>query len=151
MTDAKRKAKILLLQRNDTFDDVAMAADLALATVHNVLDGKASSRKSRQAITNALGAEIWPGMVPMERAFVMPAGTEIDTVGDDAAAQQWLDEFPGRLERRGKILVFTKRTALIIRKDVASGSYAIANPKSVSSDERDQKHRSATTGPNKAQ
>jgi len=150
MTDAKRKAKILLLERNDTFDDVAEAADLALATVHNVLDGRASSRKSQQAITNALGAEIWPGMGPTERAFIMPAGTEIDTVGDDAAAQQWLDEFPGRLERRGKILVFTKRTALIIRQDVASRDYAIANPKSRSGDELDRKHRSATTGSNEA-
>ncbi len=77
MTEAKRKAKILLLQRNETFDDVAKAAGLALATVHNVLEGKASSRKSRQAITNALGAQVFADVPVTESFLTFDAGTII--------------------------------------------------------------------------
>lgn len=74
MTDARRKAKIRLLELGLTFDDLARESRLAKATIHNVLDDKASSAKSKQAITNALRAEIWPGVYVNEGIMPFPAG-----------------------------------------------------------------------------
>ena len=58
MTHARRKAKILPLEQHMTFADLAAKAGLAEATIHNVLNGASSSRKSKQAITNALGQQL---------------------------------------------------------------------------------------------
>ncbi len=75
MTESKRRAKIALLQNNMTFADLARASGLALATVHNILDSKTSSRRSRQAITNALGVQIFADVPVTERGFVLRVGT----------------------------------------------------------------------------
>ena len=74
MTEAKRKAKILLLQQNRTFADLAKAADLSLATVHNVLDGHKSSKKSKQALTNALHAQIFDGVFVSQKQMIWNPG-----------------------------------------------------------------------------
>jgi hypothetical protein len=105
MTEAKRKAKILLLEQNKTFADLAREAELALATVHNVLDGRKSSKKSKQAITNALGAEIFDGVSVTERQMIWyPGEVEIESPTIEAAitfAQQFP---PGTIRRRGRIV-----------------------------------------------
>jgi lambda repressor-like predicted transcriptional regulator len=106
MTDAKRKTKILLLQQNMTFAQLAKTAGLALATVHNVLDGKASSRKSKQAITNALGASIFEGMEPTETHHVFRKGTTVEFVGSPELAAQWRDECKGKVRVRGCNVTF---------------------------------------------
>lgn len=109
MTDAKRKAKILLLEQNKTFADVAKDAGLALATVHNVLDGRKSSRKSKEAITNALGVQIFEDVPVTEKWFTwLPGEIEIGspTVADAIASVR---QFPkGTVRRRGRVVYVVK-------------------------------------------
>lgn len=118
MTDARRKTKILLLERRMTMADLADRSGLAEATIHNVLNG-ASSRKSKQAITNALGGEIWEGIVPTERPFTLPIGMEIDcgtSGGAEKTAAQFATEFgPGRAVAVGTTVRVLKPTPAVLR------------------------------------
>jgi len=119
MTDARRKAKILLLERRMTIADLADKAALAEATIHNALNGTSDSRKSKQAITNALGGEIWEGIVPNERSFTMPIGMEIDCGtlrGAEEIAAQFAAEFgPGRAAAVGTAVRVLEPTPAVLR------------------------------------
>ena len=54
MTDARRKARIAMLQKGITFEDLAKQTGYSVATIHNLLSNTASTAKARQALTNAL-------------------------------------------------------------------------------------------------
>ena len=108
MTAAKRKTKILLLQLNLTFAQLAKAAGLALATVHNVLDGKASSMKSKQSITNALQSQIWPDVPVSRRPLTFGPHVEIDSPTVESAKEFARQFPPGYARRRGKTVFFLK-------------------------------------------
>jgi hypothetical protein len=121
MTESRRKTKIILLQRNMTFAHLAKAAGLAEATIHNVLDGKASSAKSKQAITNALGAEVFEGVRVTARPFTIPAGTKIDW-GTEAEAIAAEKEFAGFIKRRNTTISFIKPVPAWISEPEPSGA-----------------------------
>src|SRR5713101_9737970 len=101
MTEAKRKAKILLLEQNKTFAELANDAGLALATIHNVLDGHKSSKKSKQAITEALRSEVFPGIKPRHQLRFEP-GDAIESPTLKMAIQTARD-CRGFVRRTGKI------------------------------------------------
>ncbi|MBA3351176.1 MAG: hypothetical protein H0U23_01905 [Blastocatellia bacterium] len=111
MTQAKRKAKEALRDLSMTFADLAVQADLALSTVHSVLSEETGSRKSKQAITDALGVEIWPGVVPSGGFSILPAGTEIESP-DLAMAKKFAAEceaeMPGCTRRTGRVVTLLK-------------------------------------------
>jgi len=85
MTDARRKTKIILLQQSMTLSQLAHDSGLAEATIHNVLDGRSASPKSRQAITNALQAQIWDDVPVTARYVTIPKGTQIVFEGAEVA------------------------------------------------------------------
>jgi hypothetical protein len=127
MTDAKRKAKIVLLQRNKTFADLAHESGYALATIHNVLDGKSSSAKSKQAITNILQAEIFPGLVPRP-PFTLHAGTEIER-SSAAEAQRDAAELGEFAAARGKWVVIVKDTPVVLVDSRSEANSATRKPR----------------------
>lgn len=120
MTKAKQKAKAALRKRRMTFGDLARVADLALSTVHAVLNNENSSPKSKRAIVNALGVEIWPGVVPNEARIQLPAGT-IFAFPNISEADAFAAEIGGSGEQRGCEIRITENSAMILRDNGASG------------------------------
>ncbi len=117
MTEAKRQAKILLLQQNKTFADLAKDADLALATVHNVLAGHKSSKKSKRAITNALGAQIWPDVPVSERTIIFDHNVEAESPSVEMAIE-FAKQFPkGSVKRTGRVVSFIKSFSVTRAED----------------------------------
>lgn len=115
MTPERRKTKILLLEQGNTFTDLASATGLTEATIHNVLDGVSSSAKSRLAITNALGAQIFDGIFPTEMRHLYRAGVVIAFPGHPELAELWRINFPDRVRVSGEQITFLKNTVLKIR------------------------------------
>lgn len=109
---AKRKAKAALRRLSMTFVDLAERSGLALSTVHAVLCNDASSEKSKQAITNALGVEIWPGLLPNESKYVFPEGCQIE-LDDPQMARQFADEFTDHVRLQGRVITFLKATPCV--------------------------------------
>lgn len=137
MTESRRKTKILLLQRNITFAHLAKAAGLALATVHNVLDGKASSRKSKQAITNALGVQIFDGVLPTQTQHTIQAGTTIEFVDSPELVAEWRKECPTKLRVRGCCVTFLEDTPVTFSSaDPGSENLSAARGKRTSHKEK---------------
>jgi hypothetical protein len=116
MTEARRQIKIMLLKRRmglHTFDDLARESNLAVATVHNVIDGIAGSRKSRQAITDALQSQIWPDVSVSRWKIIIPAGLEID-FGNEREAIAAEAEFGGVIKRIGTKVEFADRVSAFL-------------------------------------
>lgn len=107
MTEARRKTKILLLQQKKTFAELAKDCALAEATIHNVLDGQSDSRKSKQVITNALGAQIWDDVQVTIRQVLIPKGTEI-RFDHECLAKQAEHDFRHSVRRARRKVVFIR-------------------------------------------
>jgi|ERR1043166_3382110 hypothetical protein len=107
MTDARRKAKIILLQQHKTFAQLAADAGLAQATIHNVLNGAAASRKSREAISNALREQIWDDVPVTRRHVEIPIETEIVFHSIQSAQKAEL-ECADLVTRKGRTLRFER-------------------------------------------
>jgi len=93
MTKARRKAKIWLLQQEKTFADIASMSGFAEATIHNALDGRGSA-KTKQAITNALGIQLWDDVPVTERYITVRPGVSIE-FPDVELARDWSNELSG--------------------------------------------------------
>jgi lambda repressor-like predicted transcriptional regulator len=117
MTEARRKTKILLLQQKKTFAQLANECGLAEATIHNVLDGQSGSQKSKQAITNALGAEVWDDVPVTKRRLQIPKGTEIQ-FAEEFTAEQAQREFINCVKREGRTVIFTGPVVTAVTFDV---------------------------------
>lgn len=107
MNEFRRKAKIAMLEKDLSFRDVAAIAGLTLGTVHNVLSGLSNSTRAREAITNALGTEIWDDVPVTERRLLIPKGTQIE-FADECSAQQAEREFINRVTRDHRTLAFIR-------------------------------------------
>lgn len=115
MTESRRKTKILLLEQGKTFADLVTASGLSGATVHNVLDDKVGSVKSKQAIVNALGASVFDGIFPTEFRHRYRAGAIIAFSGNPALAALWAQDFPDSVRLSGEQITFLKDTVFEIR------------------------------------
>ena len=116
MTDARRKVKIWLLQRKKTFADIASISGLAEATIHNALDGRGSA-KSKQAITNAVGIQLWDDVAVTERFIAVQPGVSIEFL-EARLAREWSNELsPGTAMQCGQTLTFVKPCTLAIRTE----------------------------------
>ena len=109
MNEARRRTKILLLQRKLTIDDLARGTGLQHGTIQNLLSGLSKRARARQAITNFLGTEIFDGIRPTERHYTFPAGLSIELETGELAAQ-WQTEFTDCVRGRGKVITFIKPT-----------------------------------------
>src|SRR5215469_11921924 len=104
MTKARRKAKIWLLQQEKTLADIASMAGFAEATIHNALDGRASA-KTKQAITNSLGIELWDDVPVTKRFITIPPGVSIE-FPEVELAHEWSDILSGGIAmRRGRTVI----------------------------------------------
>jgi lambda repressor-like predicted transcriptional regulator len=115
MTEARRKAKIAMLEKGLTFNALASLVRLKRGTVHNILSGLSTSFRGRQAITNALGAnEIWPDVFASERRLDFGPHVEIDSPSVEGAIE-FAKQFPaGFATRRGKSVRFKKRFQVVV-------------------------------------
>src|SRR4051812_22509662 len=59
MTEERRKAKVAMLEQGVTFAQLEKETGLTRGTIHNVLSGVCSSARTRQALTDALGVQLW--------------------------------------------------------------------------------------------
>jgi transcriptional regulator with XRE-family HTH domain len=119
MTSAHRTVKILLLQKEMTFSDLAAASGLTQTTIHNTLSGRTGSQKARQAITNALLFQIWPDIQVTRRPIIFGPDVEIDSP-TEAEAEATLRSLPeGYAERRGKTVFFLKEFEVYIPLQLA--------------------------------
>lgn len=115
MTESRRKTKIILLEQGKTFADLASASGLSEATVHNVLDDKASSVKSKQAITNTLGAQVFDGIVPTEVRHLYREGVVITFPGRPELAALWKEDFPENVHVSAEQVILLKNTVFHLR------------------------------------
>lgn len=115
MTEARRKTKILLLEQGKTFTYLVNASGLSEATVHNVLDDISSSVRSKLAITNALGAQIFDGVLPTEFRHLFRAGVPLVFPGHAELAELFRINFPDRVRVSGEQINFLKNTVFKIR------------------------------------
>jgi len=114
MTEARRKAKIWLLQQKKTFADIASMSGFAKATIHNALDGRGSA-KTKQAITNALGTQLWDDLPVTERCITVRPGVSIE-FPDVEMARKWSNEVSGNIAMQcGRTLTSAKPCKLAIR------------------------------------
>jgi transcriptional regulator with XRE-family HTH domain len=106
-------------RRDMTTSALASAVGINARTVRNIACGSAPSRRARQAITNALGVEIWPGILPEERRLNFECGvqTESATIKE---AKELAREFRPYVKRRGKVVTFIRTASFVIRYDDAS-------------------------------
>ncbi len=111
MTEARRKAKIALLQQKRTLEDLARECGLSVATIHNVLDGKASSAKSKQTITDALQAQIFEGVWPNPQLLIR-VGTEVVFTSEYEARKEAVG-LGERVKVEGSVLTFVKDTSFV--------------------------------------
>lgn len=51
-----------MLEKGITFEHLVSETGLNRGTIHNVLSGACSSVRARQALTNALGVQLWPAV-----------------------------------------------------------------------------------------
>jgi lambda repressor-like predicted transcriptional regulator len=118
MTEARRKAKIAMLEKGLTFNALASLVRLKRGTVHNILSDLSTSSRGRQAITNVLGAnEIWPGVFTSERRLDFGPHVEIDSPSVERAVE-FAKQFPaGFAMRRGKSVRFKKRFQVVVLPD----------------------------------
>jgi transcriptional regulator with XRE-family HTH domain len=102
---------------------LASAVGINVRTLRNIACGSAPNRRARQAITTALGAEVWSGMLPADRRLNFECGsqTEFATVED---AKEWAREFPGHVRRRGKVVTYIRSASFVIFYDAAWGSHS---------------------------
>jgi hypothetical protein len=113
MTKARRKAKIWLLQQEKTFAEIASISGFAEATIHNALDGGGSA-KTKQAITNALGIQLWDDVHVTERYITVQPGVSIE-FPDVELARDLSNQLSGRTAiQRGRTLTFDKPCKLAI-------------------------------------
>jgi hypothetical protein len=101
MTEARRKAKIALLEQRKTFFQVSVEAGLSVATIHNVLDNRSGSLKSKQAITNVIGCQLWDDIPVSGGRISFEAGTIFVFPTLDGAAD-FADEIKEMGERRDR-------------------------------------------------
>jgi hypothetical protein len=128
MTEARRKTKIWLLQKDKTFADLAPMCRLAEATIHNVLDGYGST-KSKRAITNALGIQVWHDVPVTERYVTVRPGIAIEFT-DVELVREWRNELPsGTAIQRGRTLTFTKACTLAIEIETPEATRKAQTPK----------------------
>jgi lambda repressor-like predicted transcriptional regulator len=123
MTDARRKAKIAMLQKGVTFQDLTTSTGLSKASIHNLLSNASESRKSRQAITNALGIQLWDEIEVTEGSITLPAGMLVRWPSDIEAAE-FLKEFaPAVVEVRKNLVEITRDLSLRISfRDAATST-----------------------------
>lgn len=121
MTEARRKTKIILLQQRKTLSQLAKESGLAEATVHNILDGRTNSRKSREAITNALGAELWNDVPISQRRLILPTGTEIE-FENESAAEEAEREFGNFVRREFRTVILTRVVDALIHTRLRRGN-----------------------------
>jgi lambda repressor-like predicted transcriptional regulator len=116
MTEARRKARIAMLQRGITFKDLAEQTGYSLATIHNLLSNTASMAKGRQAITNALQVDqLWPGVFVTERVLTFPSGTELE-YPSVTAARKSTAELPTRsVNRNGRVVTFIQPLTFVFK------------------------------------
>ncbi len=112
MTEARRKARIAMLQKDITFEDLARQTGYSVATIHNLLSNTASTAKARQALTNALQTdELWPGVFMTERVITFVPGDSLE-FSHESAAREWARDFnklqPGIAVRRGRVVSYTQ-------------------------------------------
>jgi hypothetical protein len=86
LREARRRIRVWLASHGWHFTDLAALSGLGETTIYDVLSGRSSSTRSRQILTNAIGEEIFPGMMPTEQRVTFPAGTETDFADDESAA-----------------------------------------------------------------
>jgi hypothetical protein len=92
MTEARRKAKIAMLQKGITVGDLCKATGLSKAAIHNLLSDTSAGQKSRQALTNALQTQLWPDIKITETTYTIKKGMLIHWPSNRETAE-FLDEF----------------------------------------------------------
>ena len=110
MTEARRKARIAMLQMGITFEDLAKRTGYSLATIHNLLSNAASMAKGRQALTNALGTQLWNHVPVTERCLHVPTswGMQIEFPNKKQALDAVDELGPDLVARRGRTITFIK-------------------------------------------
>lgn len=106
MTAAHKKAKITLIEQGRTFRDLSITTGLAQTVISNTLSGRTANRRTQQAITNALGVQLWDDIQVTERLVTLPPGTEMDFPTSKAARAGAEELSPGVVRRTGKVLTF---------------------------------------------
>jgi lambda repressor-like predicted transcriptional regulator len=114
MTPAHKKAKITLIEQGRTFRDLSNTTGLAQTVISNTLSGRTANRRTRRAITNALGVQLWDDVPVTERLFTFPPGTEIEFPSENAARDGVREFPPGVARRTGIILTFVQPVTIEI-------------------------------------
>jgi hypothetical protein len=77
MTELQRQVKVTLLRKRISIGDLSKRTCLTKASLHNIFAGGRVSRRSRQAIVNALGTQLdaWPDLSVSQPSLTLPVGT----------------------------------------------------------------------------
>jgi hypothetical protein len=101
-----------MLEKGLTFSDIADAIRRKRGTVHNALSDPSKNTKTRQAITNFIGVQIFPGIAVTEHRFTAPIGMEIIGWSIDEAKKTEA-ELSGFVKRKGGKIRFIKALELV--------------------------------------
>ncbi len=115
MTETRRKAKIAMLEKGISFTELAERTGFTRGTVHNLLGGHNASTYGRQAISDVLQAEIFPGISP-RRTVTIRAGTQWESA-TAAEAQADAAELGYRVSLQGKVITFLSSTQFWLDAD----------------------------------
>lgn len=114
MTNERHLVKIELAKQRRTFRQLAASAGLSEATVDNLLIGRSGTQRSKLAITNALGIQIWPEIAPNEFRLPFQAGSIIRFTSV-AEADAFAAEVGSIAEQRGRDIRIADDSHLILR------------------------------------
>lgn len=103
-----------MLEKRLTFLDLESLSGLKCGTIQNILSGFSSSTRSRQAITNALGAEIFHGIHPKEARQAFLKGTTIEFIDSPELAAQFAKECKTKMRVRGCAVTFLEGACLTL-------------------------------------
>lgn len=127
MTETRRKAKIAMLEKGISFTELAERTGFKRGTIHNLLGGHNASQYGRQAISDLLQAEVFPGVSP-RRTVSFPAGTEIECKTAEEA-QADAAELGERVSIRGNVITFLRDTMFVRLDDDPSENLSAASRK----------------------
>src|SRR5207248_912435 len=96
-----------LKTRGLTMAELANILGITTGALRNIACNHVTSLRTRQAITNIIGNQIWRGASVTKRTFILREGTEIEFVDDPDTARDFEREFPGKTRRRGARIKIT--------------------------------------------
>ena len=87
--------------------ELANILGITTGALRNIACNHVTSLRTRQAITNIIGNQIWRGVSVTKRTFILREKTEIEFVDDPDTARDFEREFPGKTRRRGARIKIT--------------------------------------------